>query len=214
MRYVIAGMGLIGFAAVSWLHLMSAYRIAVFHRPDLESMAALAAGLLWLALLVLVARGMYHNRLRLPMGIVFGYGAVVALAGMGALDGVPSTIQEGKWRDPNNLLTPQTRYLLHNHGVVKNVLSKQEYDLYRDYGFAFFSAIGMVFCAAAALGPLDRNGQLFQRRAPAVGTLLHQPPLGSMALTAFRCPTCGSDIAADGDRPPPWCPRCGADLSR
>jgi hypothetical protein len=100
------------------------------------------------------------------MMVVFCYGMTVALTGMAVLDGVPSSIGDGKWHDPNHLLTPETKYLLHNHSVVKKVLSKEEYDLYLAYGLAFFSGVGMVFGAAAALGPLDRDGQVFQRRRP------------------------------------------------
>jgi hypothetical protein len=215
MRYAFAGIGFLGFAVVSLLHLMCAYRIASFYGPDFRALAAMAAGLLWFAFLALMARGMYRNRLRLPMVIVFGYGMVVALSGMRVLDGVPSTIGEGKWRDPNDLLTAQTKYLLHNHSVVKKVLTKQEYDLYVDYGFAFFSGIAMVFCAGASLGPLDRNGQLFQQRRPAVWAMWNQPPTPPWALTAFRCPACrGAITLTGGDKPPPWCPHCGADLNR
>jgi hypothetical protein len=215
MRSSLAGLGFVGFATVSLLHFVSVYRIAAFYDPALTLIAAVGASLLWLALLALVARGMYHNRLALPMAVVFGYGMLVALAGMGVLDGVPSAVGEGKWRDPDKVLTPKAEFLLHNHGVVKRVLSRQEYDLYSAYGLAFFSGIGMVFCAAASLGPLDRDGQLFRQRRPAVWALLNQPQLAPWALTAFRCPTCRGAIGvADGDKPPPWCPRCGADLGR
>jgi hypothetical protein len=212
MRYAIAGIGFVGFAAVSLLHFLSAYRIAAFWRPDFHWIAALAAGLLWLILLALTALGMYQNRLGLPMMAVFGYGMVVALSGMKVLDGVPSTIEEGKWRDPHNQLGPQTKYLLHNHSVVKKVLSKREYDLYLAYVGAYFSGIGMVFCAAVCLGPLDRNGQLFQNRGAAVWAILNQsqPP---RVATAFQCPACGDAISvAEGDKPAPWCPHCGVDL--
>jgi hypothetical protein len=93
---------------------------------------------------------------------------IVLFAGMRVLDGVPSTIGEGKWRDPNHVLTAKTEYLLHNHGEVKRALSKPEYDLYQAYACAYFSGGVMVFAAAASLGPLDRNGQLFRQRRPAV----------------------------------------------
>lgn len=169
MKYAFAAIGFVGFAAVSSLHFTSGYRIAVFYAPNLRLIAAVAAGFVWLAFMALILWGMYHNRLRLPMAAVFCYGMMVAFAGMAVLKGVPSTIDEGQWRDPHHLLTPETKYLLHNHSVVTMVLSKQEYELYVAYGLAFFSGIGMVFCAAAALGPLDRTGQIFQKRRPKVG---------------------------------------------
>jgi hypothetical protein len=168
MKKVLAGIGFVGFAALSLLHVASLYRIAVYYGPGLHWIAAAAAGLLWLALVGIVGRGMYVQQLRLPMGIVFGYGMIVLFAGMRVLDGVPSTIGEGKWRDPKNVLTAKTEYLLHNHGEAKRVLSKPEYDLYQAYACAYFSAGAMVFAAAASLGPLDRNGQLFRQRRPTV----------------------------------------------
>jgi hypothetical protein len=213
VRKVLAGIGFIGLAAVSLLHVVSLYRIAVYYGPGFHWIAAVAAGLLWSAFLGVVGRGMYLERLGLPMGVVFGYGMITLIAGMGVLDGVPSTIGEGNWRDPKNLLMPKTEYLLHNHSEVKRVLSKQEYDLYRAYGCAYFSGAGMIFAAAASLGPLDRRGQLFQQRRPAMWARLNQPQLAPWEMTAFRCPACRATIrVAEGDRPPAWCPSCGADL--
>ena len=168
MRYAIAGIGCVGFAAVSLLHVASVYRITKFYAPNSHWIAAIAAGLLWLAFVGLVFKGMYRNRLWLPMAVVFCYGMAVALAGMAVLDGVPSTIEEGNWSDPHHVLMPGTKYLLHNHSVVKKVLSKEEYDMYLANVLTFFSGVGMVFGAAAALGPLDRDGQVFQRRCPRV----------------------------------------------
>jgi hypothetical protein len=215
MKCALAGIGFIGFAAVSLLHFVSVYRIAAHYGPDFHWVAAVGGGLLWLSFLGLVARGMYRNRLQLPMAVVFVYGMVVALSGTRVLDGVPSTIDEGKWRDPDNLLTPQTKYVLHNHSVVKKGLTRQEYDLYLAYGFAFFSGIGMVFCAGACLGPLDRDGQLFQQRRPAVWAMLNRQQPPSSALTAFRCRVFGGAISsAEEDKPPPWCPHCGSDSCR
>ena len=96
---------------------------------------------------------------------------------------------------------------------MKRVLSKQEYDLYWAYAYAYFSGGGMIFAAAASLGPLDRHGQLFQQRRPAAWALWNQSRLAPWALTAFRCPACRATIrVADGDRLPSWCPCCGADL--
>ncbi|HEV3143928.1 MAG TPA: hypothetical protein VGZ47_08605 [Gemmataceae bacterium] len=212
MRYAVACIGFIGFAAVSLLHAVSFQRIATFYGPDFRWIAAVIAGLAWIALLGLVARGMYHNRLRLPMGLVFAHGMIIVLGGMFVLDGVPSTIGEGAWRDPQHLLTPQTKYLLHNHSVVKKALSKQEYDLYSAYVCAYFTGAGMVFCAAASLGPLDRTGQLFPQRRPAVWALLNQTQL-PQTPAPFRCPACrGAVSVAIVDRPRPWCPHCGVDL--
>jgi hypothetical protein len=172
MKKVLAGIGFVGFAALALLHVVSLYRIAVYYGPGLHWIAAAGAGLLWLTFLGLVGRGMYVRQLRLPMGVVFGYGMIILFAGMRVLDGVPSTIGEGKWRDPNHVLSAKTEFLLHNHGEVKRVLSKPEYDLYQAYACAYFSAGAMVFAAAASLGPLDRTGQLFRKRRPAVWTRL------------------------------------------
>src|SRR5690242_19741790 len=62
MKYAISGIGFVGFAVVSLLHVVSGYRIAVFYAPTSHWIAAVAAGLLWLALVGLVLRGMYRNR--------------------------------------------------------------------------------------------------------------------------------------------------------
>jgi hypothetical protein len=147
------------------------------------------------------------------MAAVFCYGMITAAAGMCLLDGVPSDIGDGKWRDPHHVLTPETRYLLHNHSVVKKVLSKQEYDLYGAYGLAFFSGIGMLFAAAWTLGPLDRNGQLFRQRGPGAWARLARPQPPPWLPGNIRCPECGAGISlAERDQPPPWCPRCGGTL--
>jgi hypothetical protein len=213
MGYAISGIGFVFLAAVSLLHFGSLYRIAAIHGPGFQGIAAVAAGLLWLAFLGLVARGMYRNRLRLPFGVGFAYAMVVVLAGMRVLDGVPATIGDGQWSDPDNLLTQETEFVLHNHGIVKKVLSRQEYDLYSSYGLAYFSAAGMVFCMALSFLPLDRNGQLFQKRSPAVWAVLNQPQFPPWAMPTFPCPACGAAIrAADGDKPAPWCSHCGANL--
>jgi hypothetical protein len=166
MKYAIAGIGFVGFAAVSLLHVATVYQVVKFYAPGSHWIAAVGAGLVWLAFVVLVFRGMHQNRLWLPMAVVFCYGMVVALAGMAVLDGVPSAIDEGTWSDPHHVLKPGTKYVLHNHSVVKKALSKDQYDLYLAYGLAYFSGIGMVFGAAASLGPLDHDGQVFKRRRP------------------------------------------------
>jgi hypothetical protein len=213
MNYVIASGGFIAFTAVSMLHFVSLYRIATIHRPDLQVIAVLVAVLLWLLFLSLVARGMYRNRLRLPCWVVFGYAMVIALGGMRVLDGVPAAIGRGKWHDPNHQLTPEAKYLLHNHGVVKKVLSEEEHDLYSWYGLAYFSGVGMVFCMAASLLPLDRDGQLVQRRQLTNWTAINKLQLARRAMRTFPCPECRGEISVqEGDNPPPWCPRCGADL--
>jgi hypothetical protein len=213
MRYAVAGTGFIAFTAVSLLHFNSLYRIAVIHRPDLQVITVLVAVLLWLLFLSLVARGMYRSRLRLPCGVVFGYAMVIALGGMRVLDGVPAAIGEGQWHDPHHQLRPEAKYLLHNHGVVKKALSKEEYDLYSWYGLAYFSGVGMVFCMAASLLPLDRNGQLVQRRQLTNWTAINKLQVAQRVTRTFRCPGCRGAIPVEEDEKlPPWCPRCGADL--
>jgi hypothetical protein len=64
MKRVLAGIGFIGFAALSLLHVVSLCRIGVYYGPGLLWIAASAAGLLWLAFLGLVGRGMYVQQLR------------------------------------------------------------------------------------------------------------------------------------------------------
>jgi hypothetical protein len=164
MRHAIAGIGLVAFAAVSLLHVVSVDRIAGSHIAGFRWIPLLVAGVFWLAFLTLVVWGMYRTRIRSPVLILLAYGIAVAVAGTVVLDGSPSTIDRATWSDPNYLLTPDTKYLLHNRRVVKKALSEEEYERYCTYELAYFSGIGMVLCAAAALAPLDRNGQLFKLR--------------------------------------------------
>jgi hypothetical protein len=39
-------------------------------------------------------------------------------------------------------------------------------------------------------------------------------PRGEAAGDVLSCPNCGRGIPFDGDRLPPWCPKCGNDLKR
>jgi hypothetical protein len=172
MNKVFAGIGFSGFAALCLLHVASLYRIAVYYGPELHWIAAAVAGLLWLAFVGLVGRGMYVQQLRLPMGAVFGYGMIVLFAGMRVLDGVPSTIGESKWRDPNHVLTAKTEFVLHNHGEVKRALSKREYDLSDDLRRRrFVRAAGSEWptlppTASGGLGAVDLGATLAPAYTP------------------------------------------------
>src|SRR5579871_1130436 len=210
MRYAIAGIGFVAFTAVSLLHFLSLDRVAAFHGPNVHLLAVVATGLLWLVFLGLLARGMHRNELRLPFGLVFAYGMVALVAGMLVLPGVPAPIGDGKWYDPHNQLTPETKFLIHNHSVVKKVLSKEEYELHLSYVLAYFSAAGMIVCAAVSLIPLDRSGQLVPQRHHASWTVLNTPQFRQWTGTAFSCPTCHANITVTaGEYPPRWCPQCG-----
>ncbi len=213
MRYAIAGIGFVAFTAVSLLHFLSLDRVAAFHGPNVHLLAAVALGLLWSVFLGLLVRGMYRNELRLPFGLVFAYGMVALVAGMAVIPGVPAAMGEGKWHDPANLLTPETKFLIHNHSVVKKVLSKEEYELHLSYVLTYFSGAGMIFCTAVCLIPLDRNGQLVPQRRTAGWTVLNRSHFRPWTMTAFSCPACHADVTVtDGEHPPRWCPQCGADL--
>jgi hypothetical protein len=110
-----------------------------------------------------------YNRLRPAMGVVFVYGMLVMLAGMRLLPGVPQAVRGENWRDPQNLLTPEAEFILHNHSVVMKVLSRQEFELYSQGGVCYFTGGGMVFCAALCLIPIDRDNQLGTRKPRRIG---------------------------------------------
>jgi hypothetical protein len=130
---------------------------------------------------------------------------VIILAGTQVLDGVPAQIGEGQWRDPHHRLTPGAKYLLHNHSTVARELSEPEYQLYLNLGACYFSAGFMLFAAALCLTPLDRDGQLSNRRNIVRSTENLPHP-----VTA-RCSQCLGLVSADSSGHwPAWCPHCGA----
>jgi hypothetical protein len=119
---------------------------------------------IWIAALGILVRALVYNRLIPALGVVFIYVILVMLAGMTVLDGVPSKAAGIDWRDPNGVLTPDTEYVLHNHGAVSRVISQEEFELYSLYGTCYFTAGGMLMTVALCLLPVDRDNQLGTRK--------------------------------------------------
>jgi hypothetical protein len=165
MAHVVSAIGLVLFAGVALLHFLGFYQIAVLLRPEIGIIAAPVFVAVWLGSVWLLVQGLRRNRLMRPFAVVFAYVMFVILAGTQVLAGVPTPIGDGNWRDPHGLLTPDAEFILHNHGNVTKVISRKEFSLYSLYGQCYFTAGGMLLCAAMCLGPMDRDNQLgFDKR--------------------------------------------------
>jgi len=165
MYTIVSAIGFTLFAGVSLLHFWSFYQIAVMLQPNLGIVAAPPLIVLWLGALGMLLQGLRVNRLKCPFAIVFGYVMFIILAGTQVLVGVPSPVGDGNWRDPHGLLTPDAKFILHNHGNVTKVVSQKEFTLYTLYGQCYFTAGFMLLSAAMCLGPMDRDNQIgFDKR--------------------------------------------------
>jgi hypothetical protein len=161
---VLSTIGFCLFAAVSLGHFIGLSRIAALLWPDLGFFAFGCSLVIWGALLGMLMLAALYNRLKPAFGVVFVYVMLVMLAGMRLLPGVPDTVKGANWRDPHNLLTPQAEYILHNHGVVQKIISRNEYEMYSQGGVCYFTAGGMLLTAALCLVPIDRDNQLGTRK--------------------------------------------------
>jgi hypothetical protein len=130
MRYFISALGVAAFAVVSLFHCLALGKIVMFHRPGLAAVAPPLAGLVWAAVVLTFLVQLFRGRLVIAFGGVMIYAAFAVVGGMLVLAGVPARVEEGHWRDPRGLITPETEYVLHNHAVVSKVLSHDEYVLY------------------------------------------------------------------------------------
>jgi hypothetical protein len=165
MHYAISVIGFLLFAGVSLLHFLGFYQITVLFRPQLAIIAAPVFVTLWLGTAGMLIQALRFNRLRRPLFLVFGYVMFIMLAGTQILAGVPSPVGDGNWRDPHGLLTPDAKFILHNHGNVTKVVSQKEFRLYTLCGQCYFTAGFMLLSAAMCLGPMDRDNQIgFHKR--------------------------------------------------
>ena len=161
---LLSGVGLLGFAGLFGFHLWSLWHVACYHLPALAVLFAVLFTLVWLGGLWLMLYAIRRNKLKAGLLTVFVYVMTIIFIGMSVLQGVPTPIGDGKWHDPEHRLTPEARYVLHNHSNVIRVLSEAEYRLYQNYAACYFSAGLMIFAAVLCLCPLDRDGQLQGRR--------------------------------------------------
>jgi hypothetical protein len=202
-RHPLSAVGLLAFAGLSGFHLWSLWHVAGYYLPALAPVVAVLLTLLWLGGLGLMLYAIRSNDLKTGLLTVFVYVMGILLIGMRVLEGVPAQVAEGSWRDPQHRLTPDARYLLHNHSNVIRVLSEAEYRLYQHYAACYISAGLMLLAAGLCLFPLDRDGQLQGR--PRV--TIPRP------VVIAQCPHCLGPVPADAlGRVPPWCPHCGATL--
>jgi hypothetical protein len=203
--YLLSGIGLFAFATLSGYHFWSLWQVAGYYLPGLVLLFAAFLTLAWMGGLGLVLYAIKRNKLMECLLVVFLYVMTIVLAGTRVLDGVPGEVGNKQWRDPQNRLTPGDKYLLHNHGNVVRALSEAEYGLYLSYGSCYFSAGFMLFAAALCLYPLDRDGQLDNRRRISMAS--------PHPVATAQCAHCSGLVSANvsGDWPP-WCPNCGASL--
>ncbi len=164
MDRVLSTIGFCLFAAVSLSHFSGLSKIAAFLWPNLGFFAFGCGIVIWGAFLGMLMLAALYNRLKPAFGVMFTYVMLVLLAGMCFLPGVPAPVKGESWRDPQNLLTPQAEYILHNHSVVKKVLSRREFEMYSQGGVCYFTAGGMLLTAALCLIPIDRDNQLGTRK--------------------------------------------------
>jgi hypothetical protein len=203
----LSGVGLLAFAGISGFHFLSVWRVANHHLPALASVFAVFLILAWLGGVGLILYAIRRNKLKACFLTVFFYGMSVLFIGMGVLKGVPSHVAEGNWHDPQHRLTPDAKYVLHNHSNVIRALSEAEYRLYQNYAACYFSGGLMIFAAGLCLCPLDRDGQLRGGRRVLPNASNPQPTV------MFQCTGCSKLVPAESSgRAPPWCPHCGASL--
>jgi hypothetical protein len=161
---VVSILGLLAFAAVSFAHFRGLGSIVAIRWPAFTVVAGACFMVVWIGALAMLVQALIHNRLKPAFGVVFVYVMLVMLAGMRVLDGVPGKAAESDWRDPKGLLTPETEYVLHNHGTVSRVICGEEYLLYTLYGTCYMTAGGMLMTTALCFLPVDNDNQLGSRK--------------------------------------------------
>src|SRR5262249_47046897 len=174
-RFQLSGIAWLAFAALSGIHFLSLWRIAGYHLPALAAAFAVLLAVAWLGVQGLFLYAIRRNKLNACMMAVFLYVMIILFSGMRVLDGVPAAVGEGQWRDPDQRLAPEDKYLLHNHGSVSRALSEAEYRLYLNYVTCYFTAGFMLFAAVFCLNPLDKDRQLFHKRRVLSSILDREP---------------------------------------
>jgi hypothetical protein len=201
---ILSGFGLVAFAAFSAFHCWSLEQVAADFVPAWATVLEILLLLMWMSGIAILLLAVKNHKLIACMMTVFFYVMIVLFLGTRVLDGVPSKIADGNWRDPYHRLTPGAKYVLHNHGNVARVLSEVEYNRYSHFAGAYLSAGFMLVATAVCLFPLDHNGQL--RGPRRLRRLDDVPP-----VAIDHCPLCGCDIPSHvAGHWPPWCPHCGA----
>src|SRR5262249_38088126 len=134
--------------AAAWsFHCWCLYRLAALAWPGWEGLAGGAMLVVWLASLAGARLCVRHNWQHVLFCALFLYRFLGLLAGMRFLPGVPQEVGQVQWRDPQGLLKPESRYVLHNHSVVLRVLSHREYLLYVTAAMLYFSFAGLGFAS-------------------------------------------------------------------
>jgi hypothetical protein len=164
MDRVLSTLGFVLFAAVSFAHFRGLCRIVAMLWPIVGVVANVCLTAIWVAALGMLVQALFHNRLKPALAVVFFYVMLVMLAGMRVLNGVPSEAAGTNWRDPDGLLTPDAEFVLHNHGAISRVITREEFVLYSLYGTCYFTAGGMLMTTALCLVPVDRDNQLGTRK--------------------------------------------------
>jgi hypothetical protein len=155
-----SGLVFLFFAGVSLVHFLGLYRIASLLRPDLVAPAFVVLLFLWVVVLGLLLWGRRYRRLSLASGIICAYAILfIVLSLVKFLPGVPARVSQGHWRDPHGLIKPDSEYLIHNHSVVLQVISRDEYLAYSMMVLAYFTSFGMVFSVVALTWLVDRHRQ-------------------------------------------------------
>jgi hypothetical protein len=150
-RPILTCTGFFAFAAIAGFHYWSLWHVAAYHAPAAAVVVAVLLALVWLGWLGLILKALQTAKLKGVLLAVFVYVMAMTFVGMSVLEGVPSEVGKEEWYDPDHRLTPDARYLLHNHSRVVRVLSEAEYRLYSNYGACYFSAGLMLFAAALCL---------------------------------------------------------------
>ena len=163
--------------AAAWsFHCWCLYRLAGLAWPGRDGLAAGGMLLLWLAGLAVASLCVRHNRQSVPFCVLFLYGFLGLLAGMRFLPGVPQEVGQTQWRDPQGLLKPDSRYVLHNHSIVLRVLSDREYLLYITAGMLYFSFAGLGIASGIGMKALEGSRRIERRRVTHMTVFdLHNP---------------------------------------
>jgi len=207
MSRLLSAIGLIAFVGLSAVHVLALWRVAGYYLPAHSALLALLLSVVWLGAMGLFLLAIARHRLKQCLLAAFLYAMVVLLAGTRVLEGVPDEVGNNEWNDPRHVLSPDARYLVHNHSNVIRVLSEAEYRVYLSYVTCYFTAAFMIFAAVLSVQPVDRDRQLFARGRALPRLEVIQP------LFIGRCERCSGIVPSDGSgRWPAWCPRCGADL--
>jgi len=144
--------------AAAWsFHCWCLYRLAVLAWPGREGLAVAGMLLVWLTGLAAARLCVQRNCQKAVFCALFAYGFLGLVAGMRFLPGVPQEVGQTQWHDPQGLLGPESRYVLHNHSVVLRVLSRREYLFYVTAGTLYFSFAGLGFASGFAIKAFEEG---------------------------------------------------------